>query len=81
MRLDGKSAIVTGGAGGIGAAITEAFAAEGARVLCVDRVDSLPDRLAALGDRVAFVSVDLRADDAAATIRAAALERFGPVRR
>ena len=32
MRLAGKSAIVTGGAGGIGRATSLAFAAEGARV-------------------------------------------------
>jgi NAD(P)-dependent dehydrogenase (short-subunit alcohol dehydrogenase family) len=79
MRLDGKVAIVTGGAGGIGAAITRAFVAEGARVLCADRVEALPGELAALGDRVAFLSVDLRGEDAAARIRSAALERFGTV--
>jgi NAD(P)-dependent dehydrogenase (short-subunit alcohol dehydrogenase family) len=79
MRLDGKIAIVTGGAGGIGAAITRAFVAEGARVLCADLVDALPGELAALGEQVAFLSVDLRAADAAARIRAVALDRFGTV--
>jgi len=36
VRLQGKQAIVTGGASGIGAAIVERFLAEGAEVLAVD---------------------------------------------
>jgi len=37
MELEGKVAIVTGGASGIGAACCRAFAAQGARVAVVDR--------------------------------------------
>lgn len=36
MRLDGKTAIVTGGASGFGAGIVRKFAAEGARVMIAD---------------------------------------------
>lgn len=36
MRLENRAAIVTGAAGGIGRAMAEAFAAEGASVLCAD---------------------------------------------
>ena len=35
-RIEGKTALVTGGAGGIGWAICRRFAAEGARVICAD---------------------------------------------
>jgi NAD(P)-dependent dehydrogenase (short-subunit alcohol dehydrogenase family) len=38
--LEGKAALVTGAAGGIGSAVARAFAEAGARVLGVDRVDS-----------------------------------------
>ena len=37
-RLSGKTALVTGGGGGLGAAISTALAAEGAHVLVVDRL-------------------------------------------
>src|SRR2546430_13824539 len=37
--LEGKAALVTGAAGGIGGAVARAFADAGARLFCVDRVD------------------------------------------
>ena len=47
MRLDGKSAIVTGGAGGIGRATALAFAAEGAAVAVVDLNQDAAEAVAA----------------------------------
>ena len=37
--LEGKAALVTGAAGGIGGAVARAFADARARVFCVDRVE------------------------------------------
>lgn len=51
MRLEGRTAVVTGAARGIGLAITERFLAEGARVALVDRdgreVEAVARRLGA----------------------------------
>jgi NAD(P)-dependent dehydrogenase (short-subunit alcohol dehydrogenase family) len=45
-RLEGKVAIVTGGASGIGAATLHRLAAEGARVVCADRNDEAGEAVA-----------------------------------
>jgi NAD(P)-dependent dehydrogenase (short-subunit alcohol dehydrogenase family) len=45
-RLEGKVAVVTGAAGGIGAATVEAFQREGAKVVGVDLVEGAPGDLA-----------------------------------
>src|SRR3954466_9708903 len=44
-RLDGKVCVITGAAGGIGAASAEAFAREGARVVGVDVASGAPGEL------------------------------------
>ena len=46
MRFEGKSAIITGGAGGIGSATAALLASEGARVLLVDRDQDALDKAA-----------------------------------
>ena len=47
FRLDGKTALVTGGASGIGASIVRRFADSGAKLLIVDIDESRAQRLAA----------------------------------
>ena len=52
-RLDGKIAVVTGAGGGLGSAMSQAFAAEGASVVCQDldeaAAKSTVDAIAAAG--------------------------------
>jgi len=58
MRLEGKVALVTGAAQGIGFACAKAFAAEGARVVLAD-VNEERGREAATGLGAAFVRCDV----------------------
>lgn len=59
-RLEGKVAIITGGASGIGESSVRLFAAEGSRVLIADVQDERGQRLAGeLGARVAYAHTDV----------------------
>ena len=59
-RLDGKVAIVTGGASGIGAATARRFVAEGARVVIADLNDEAGEGVArALGSAAAYRHADV----------------------
>lgn len=66
-RLAGKSAIVTGGAQGIGAAICERFCIEGASVFVADYAKAagqeLADRLCKEGGKARFVHLDVTDED------------------
>ena len=61
-RLEGRVAIVTGGASGIGAATVRRFAAEGARVIVADLNDAAGERVAA-DVRAAGGTADFRHTD------------------
>ncbi len=73
---DGLVALVTGAGGGIGGAVTTAFAAAGHAVLAVDRDVAAVPAAGSAGEVVAHTA-DLVDDEQAAAAIAAAVERFG----
>jgi NAD(P)-dependent dehydrogenase (short-subunit alcohol dehydrogenase family) len=80
-RLKGKVAVITGGAGGIGASSAALFAAEGARVVVVDIDAEGGERVAAgiraSGGDAAFIRTDVRLEDSVAQAVAFTLARHG----
>ncbi len=71
MRIDGKLAVVTGGAVGIGRAIAQRLAAGGAEVVVAD-IDTSGgiETCSSIGTKARFAEVDLRDDDAVADLMA-----------
>ena len=84
-RLAGRTAIVTGGAGGIGAATARLFCEEGARVALVDRDDAAIEaasreiRDAVPGAETVGIVVDLAREEAAAEVVSRTLAAFGGI--
>ncbi len=77
-RLEGKVAVVTGAASGIGEATARLFAAEGASVVLADIQAERGGRIATeLGDAAAFAETDVRREEDIAGAVAMAVERFG----
>ncbi len=76
MNLAGKTAIITGAARGIGAAIAERFAREKANLVLADidegAVESIAKRLGAVG-----IASDISSEEGAQEVVDRAIERFG----
>ncbi|GGZ81464.1 glucose 1-dehydrogenase [Streptomyces echinoruber] len=77
-KLDGRVALITGGARGQGAAAARAFVAEGARVVLGDILDDTGKRLAdELGDAATYVHLDVRRPEDWTAAVAAARTTYG----
>lgn len=80
MRLEGKVAIVTGGASGFGAGIARKFVAEGARVMIADlNIDMANDLAAELGENVHTVQTNVAEDASVAGMVRATIQDFGRI--
>ena len=82
-RLQGKVALITGGAGGCGLAASELFAAEGAKVGIVDLPSSkgaeVAERLRSEGYDIVFSPADVSDATQVQLAVAAVEEAFGPI--
>src|SRR5215212_7333367 len=80
-RLDGKVAVVTGGANGIGRACCERFAEEGADLVVADLLaDPAAETISAVerhGRKALFFRADATSRDYTAAAMDAAVETFG----
>ena len=80
-RLSEKVALITGGAGGIGQAAARLFTDEGARVVLVDREETLLQAtVSSIGeDKASFVVADVTKSEETQTYVKAAIERWGGI--
>ena len=80
-RLEGKVAVITGGAGGIGAATGRLFAEEGASVLLVDlAAEALQQAVQAIGDEhVSSVVADVSHAEQVQRYVQTAIDRYGGI--
>src|SRR6516225_1842538 len=77
-ELNGRVAVVTGAASGIGLALVEGFVSEGMRVVMADvNVEALTEQATPFGASVHTVVTDVRDPEAVDRVGAAAIECFG----
>ncbi len=80
MKLAGKIAVITGGARGIGRAIAERYAAEGARVAVADRLaEEAKSTAAAIGHGAFGIGVDVTSQDEIDAMVAAVVAEAGGI--
>ncbi|MEY8741209.1 SDR family NAD(P)-dependent oxidoreductase [Bacillales bacterium AN1005] len=79
-RLDGKVAVITGGAGGMGSKHAEVFIREGAKVVIADLSSSNGMKLAEdLGEHALFVELDVTDEESWESLVKETEDKFGPI--
>lgn len=82
MRFEGKVAVVTGAAQGIGEAYAKALAVEGAAVVVADLSDkgeAVAEAIRAAGGRASYLRTDVSDHESAAAMAAATVEEYGGI--
>jgi NAD(P)-dependent dehydrogenase (short-subunit alcohol dehydrogenase family) len=81
MRLEGKVALITGGASGMGMVASKLFASEGAKVVLTDLADEAGEKVAAqiveAGGDALYIHADVSREADARAMVEGAVERFG----
>lgn len=82
-NLKGKTAVITGGNSGVGAATAMLFAKEGANVVISARrqaaLDEVAEKITAEGGNVITVSTDISKDEDCKALMDAAINKFGKI--
>ena len=82
-RLEGKTAIITGGNSGVGEAAALLFAREGANVVISarrkDALDAVAEKIAAEGGSVLAVATDISKNEDCVALMKAAVEKPGGI--
>lgn len=83
MRISGKTAVITGGAKGIGATAARIFCEQGAQVIIIDfdeqAGEAIAQQLHAEGNDAAFFKADVANEQEVNSVAAAIIEEFGRV--
>ena len=83
MKLKNKIALITGASRGIGAAVSERFAAEGAHIIAVARsqrnLEKLDDKIKSIGGKVTLVPIDISDWNAVDRMSSEISKRFGKI--
>ena len=80
LALEGKTAVVTGGASGIGKAVVQAFLDNGANVVVCDMNPHVPEYdLKDSSGEYLYVQTDVTSGESVKAMVAAAKEKFGKI--